>query len=328
MAQRAGEWEMLASTAVGEGIACEKGSDLLIDMLEQQDYDPLACDEMDDEDEEGDERALLPDPVPPAEQGPRSSHAVFSPENAGSVEEAVRALVTTNAARRRILLSIIDWARDGIDAEELFERVRAEHADNRSVYEPVSYCRMLERAGALRMEVPEPAPAEPAPATPATPAMPAVPEGRGGEGSEPGACDVQADAAGASLPRPGQGRIAYLRIEEDVAPRWRSTEAGLRAFDELTQGAEWREKVLGEDSVYAEVYLAVMDALQDGGKTKKELADIAEAFEVTRSPRKWGAYFIDVLEATSAIRWTKEAWVLTDLGRRLLPELGEYCATL
>ena len=83
---------------------------------------------------------------------------------------------------------------------------------------------------------------------------------------------------------------------------------------------------MGEDAVYVEVYLAVMQLLHEGGKTKAQICDVAEAFDVTHSPRKWGAYFIDVLEATSAIRWTNSEWVLTDLGEELLDELAAYCA--
>ena len=263
----------------------------------EPDYNPLEYIEgIDEDDWEDDDRLILPDPIPPTEEPRPKQAAVFSPERAGSVENAVAELVKTNAARRHILLSIIDWAREGIKAQELFDKIAVEHADNLSVYEPVSYCRMLERAGALEFVRPD-----------------------------FGAQDCDADEQNSPSTDVGD-EIGFMSIEEGADPLWRSTEGGLSAFEQLTRGDEWREKILGEDAIYAEVYLAVMQLLHEGSKTKAQICDIAEAFDVTRSPRKWGAYFIDVLEATSAIRWTNSEWVLTDLGEELLDELAIYCA--
>ena len=263
----------------------------------EPDYNPLEYIEgIDEDDWEDDDRLILPDPIPPTEEPRPKQAAVFSPERAGSVENAVTELVKTNAARRHILLSIIDWARGGITAQNLFDKITVEHADNLSVYEPVSYCRMLERAGALEFVQ-----------------------------SDSGAQGRDADEQNSPSTDVGD-EIGFMSIEEKSDPLWRSTEGGLSAFEQLTRGDEWREIILGEDAIYAEVYLAVMQLLHEGSKTKAQICDIAEAFDVTRSPRKWGAYFIDVLEATSAIRWTNSEWALTDLGEELLDELAAYCA--
>lgn len=270
--------------------------DLAASLETEAAYDPLAFIEGEDTEDwlEQDTSVLLPKPLPPQEAERPTRVSVYSPEHAGSAMNAVRELVTTNAARRHILLSIVDWARDGIASDELFERIEGESAHNRSVYEPMSYCKMLERAGALIMETPK---------TPATENPPAP----------------EAEAVG------NEG-VSYLTIEGEVEPLWRSTPEGLEAYEELTQGTEWRQIVLGSEAVYAEVYLAVMDALLDGGKPKSELTDLAETFEVTKNPRRYGAHFIDVLEATQAIRWTDSCWNLTELGKSLLPDLEAYCA--
>ena len=319
----------------------------------QQDYNPLDYVEgIDEEDWEDDDRLILPDPLAQAEAPKRRGAAVFSPENAGSVENAVRELVTTNAGRRRILLSIIDWAREGIAASELFDKIAAAQADNLSVYEPISYCRMLERAGALEFADEEAQVGEAVDAG-GTAAETGQADGhqQGTTGTDaPGQADgsqrgtvgvgALAQAAG-TLGQPASdedqavrdsyadddlGGLTFMDIDEGIEPRWRATEGGLAAYDELTRGDEWRAKVLGEDAIYAEVYLAVMQLLHEGGKTKAQVCDVAEAFEVTHNPRKWGAYFIDVLEATDAIHWSSQQWVLTDLGETLLDELADYCA--
>ncbi len=310
----------------------------------QQDYNPLDYVEgIDEDDWEDDDRLILPDPLAQAEAPKPRGAAVFSPENAGSVENAVRELVTTNAGRRRILLSIIDWAREGIAASELFDKIAAAQADNLSVYEPISYCRMLERAGALEF-ADEGAQAGEAAAAGGTAAEAGQVDGHQqgttgtdalgqADGSQRGTVGVGAPAQAAEA-QPASDvpadddldGLVFMDIAEDVEPRWRATEGGLAAYDELTRGDEWRAKVLGEDAIYAEVYLAVMQLLHEGGKTKAQVCDVAEAFEVTHSPRKWGAYFIDVLEATDAIHWSSQQWVLTDLGESLLDELADYCA--
>lgn len=273
--------------------------DLADSLSDFESYNPLEFIEgEDDEDWLDDDGLLLPESKAP-EVIPKPSISVYSPDFAGSVEQAVRDLVGINAARRPILLSILDWSREGIAASELFDRIECAQAENRSVYEPVSYCRMLERAGALSLQLTEDSLDE----------------------------DTSvADAALGAAEELNDATITYLSIEEEVDPIWHTTPEGLAVYEELIQGNEWRNKIFGEDSMYAEVYLAVMDALQDGGKQKGELAALAETFSVTKEPLKLGTYFIDVLEATSAIHWKHSAWNLTELGQSLVEELRDYCA--
>ncbi len=291
-----------------------------LDVDEGIGYDPLDFIEGED-DWEDDDAHLLPNVLPPDNVAPKRSAAVYSPERAGSVRQALRDLVTVNASRRTILLSIVDAARDGISAQELFSKIEELQKDNLSVYAPISYCRMLERAGALKLELSE-------------------------SDSESSACSLAQDSSreitsnkdvshdvsclGGEEPDGGEApleKVTYLTIEEKhIDPLWRSTEEGLAAYDELVRGDEWRQKILDEDERYAEVYLAVMLKLQEGGCKKGEIVSLAESFPVTRQPLKWGNYFIDVLEATSAIHWSDASWRLTDLGKRLLPELQEFCA--
>lgn len=284
-------------------------ANLASDVELDEGYDPLEYLEgEDDEDWMDDDGLLLPNPVPPEEPVRRAPAVVYSPETAGSVRQALHDLVTVNASRRAILLGIVDRARDGVRSSELFPAIEEMQKDNLSVYEPISYCRMLERAGALVMERPE--------------------DGVGREAAQ----GALAGGAANALPDDGGDEeelcgVTYLSIDEDDAadPVWRATEEGLAAYEELVQGTEWREKIFGPDAKYAEVYLAVMKMMKDGGVDKRTLAGKAETFEVTKRPLKLGPYFIDVLEATSAVAWHDGAWHLTDLGARLLPELEKFC---
>lgn len=280
-------------------------------------FDPLAFIEGDEEDDPElaglvtDDSLLLPQPYGEAAARHKRS-AVFTPEAAGSAEEAVVSLALTNTGRRPVLLGILEWARNGIGAEELFEKIEEAETFNKSVFAPVSYCRMLERAGALVAEVPEAEGAESA----------AAPVG---ETAEDGAKEASgaawaAGVAGAAA-ADAEEAVTYLSIEGDSAPRWRTTEAGLAALARLSDGERFRARVLEEDARYAEVYRAVMEVMSGEGADREALCALAETYPVTRQPRKMGSYFIDVLESVDAACWADGLWALTPLGERLLPEM-------
>ncbi len=280
-------------------------------------FDPLAFIEGDEEDDPElaglitDDSLLLPQPLGEAAARHKRS-AVFTPEAAGSAEEAVVSLALTNTGRRPVLLGILAWARDGIGAEELFEKIEEAEAFNKSVFAPVSYCRMLERAGGLVAEAPEAEGVE----------SPAAPVDEKAEESAKEVSDAASAAgvAGAAA-TDAEEVVTYLSIEGDSAPRWRTTEAGLSALARLSDGERFRARVLGEDARYAEVYRAVMEAMAGEGTAREVLCELAETYPVTRQPRKMGSYFIDVLESVDAARWADGLWALTPLGERLLPEM-------
>lgn len=269
-------------------------------------YDPLAFIEGDEEDDPElaglvtDDSVLLPQPL--GEAPVRLKRAtVYTPEGAGSAEEAIISLARTNAGRRPILLGILEWAIDGISSEELFARIEEAERYNKSVYAPVSYCRMLERAGGLAMVREEK-------------------QGLAGAQADSlaDAGDVPADAVDET--------VGYLSLEETAEPSWITTEAGVRALQSLTDGESFRSRVLSDDARYAEVYLAVMEAMGTQGAKREQLCSLAETFEVTRSPRKMGSYFLDVLEATDAAQWAAGLWALTDLGASMLEDVAALAA--
>lgn len=265
--------------------------DAVLDIYEDfgidDDHSPFDFREDDIEEEwlEEGDAIILPGTSEPLDAAVPNKIGVFTPERAGSVHEAVKKLVATNPARREVLLAIIDLSREGALASRIDEKVAELHSDNQTVYAPVSLCRMLERAGALEFEMPEL-----------------------GEECE----DVE------------EG-VGYLKIDEQVDPIWRATPEGITAYEELTQGNEWREVVFDTDATYAEVYLAVMKRIKEEPCGREAINELAKTFEITQSPRRFGTHFIDLLEKTSAIKWTNHAWTLTELGEALLPELAEYC---
>lgn len=207
--------------------------------------------------------------------------AVYTPERQGGAKEAVLSLLDHNPARRPVLLAIIDLCREGCVSSIISRTVNDLQQHNRSVYAPMTLCRMLERAGALELEMPE-------------------------------VSEAVEDA---------EAGVEYLEIKERIDPVWRATTEGLSVHAELTQGAAFHEVVLGHDGVYVDVYRAVMVAADEQPRTKAEIEDVVDAFDIVKNPRRFGGHFIDILERTDALQWKHDAWHLTDLGRTLLGQM-------
>ena len=181
-----------------------------------------------------------------------------------------------------VLLNIIGLCEGGCPSSVISERVDEWQRDNWSVYAPMTLCRMLERAGALTLEMPD------------------VSEEH--ESAEEG--------------------VAYLEIRETVDPVWRATPEALALRVEYLAGKSFRAVVLGSDEArYAEVYAAVMEALEEAPRKLDAIESLTDAMEITKSPRRFGQHFIDVLETCDCVIWGDGAWNLTDLGRAMLAEL-------
>ena len=150
-------------------------------------FDPLMADDLEiDQEDMDDDNPLDTVDYPTMRNMPQSMQreAVYTPKRQGGVESAVLELLDHNPGRRPVLLSIMGLCRGGCAASRVAEHVEAAQASNRSVYAPMTLCRMLERAGALTLEMPEAA--------------------------EPHE-DVEAG-------------VAFLEIKERVDPVWRTTE--------------------------------------------------------------------------------------------------------
>ena len=116
--------------------------------------------------------------------------------------------------------------------------------------------------------------------------------------------------------------VSYLEIHETVDPVWRSTAEALALREEYLSGKSFRAVVLGTDEIrYAEVYEAVMEALAEVPRKLADIESLTDTMDITKSPRRFGQHFIDVLETCDCVIWGDGAWNLTDLGRAMLAEL-------
>ena len=115
-------------------------------------FDPLMADDLEiDQEDMDDDNPLDTVDYPTMRNMPQSMQreAVYTPKRQGGVESAVLELLDHNPGRRPVLLSIMGLCRGGCAASRVAEHVEAAQASNRSVYAPMTLCRMLERAGAL-----------------------------------------------------------------------------------------------------------------------------------------------------------------------------------
>lgn len=275
-----------AGGSIEEQGARHMAEDHIVDLWDEEDeFDPLAVDDLDiNQEDMDDDNPLDTVDYPTMRNMPEDMHreSVYSPERQGGAVEAVLSMLDHNPARRPVLVSILGWCEGGCLNSELTEKVDALQADNRSVYGTTTLCRMLERAGALELE------------------MPKTSEERE---------DVEAG-------------VEYLEIKERVDPTWRTTEAGCAVFAQMTDGSSFRAMVFDRDVKYLEVYRAVMNFVAESPRSKDDIEQLVDAFEVVQSPRRFGGHFIDMLERTDALHWKDRSWQLTDLGRQLLPEVN------
>ena len=227
--------------------SCASAGDTLELLAFDDEFDPLAVDDSEiDQEWMDDENPYDTIDYPTMRNMPETVHhdPVYSPARQGSATEALQALIVRNPNRRPVLLNIIGLCEGGCPSSVISERVDEWQRDNWSVYAPMTLCRMLERAGALTLEMPD------------------VSEEH--ESAEEG--------------------VAYLEIRETVDPVWRATPEALALRAEYLAGKSFRAVVLGSDEArYAEVYAAVMEALEEAPRKLDAIESLTDAMEITLS---------------------------------------------
>ena len=114
--------------------------------------------------------------------------------------------------------------------------------------------------------------------------------------------------------------VEYLEIKERVDPISTTTADGIQIVEDETQGRYFWE-IMDRDGKYIEVYRDVLKLIEVEPRSIAEVSELVDACEVCRKPRRFGGHFVDMLERTDAIIWKDNAWTITELGKKLLPEL-------
>lgn len=258
--------------------------DVLDFVVVDDEFDPLAVDDSEiNQDEMDDDNPYDIVDFPTMRNMPDhpTRDAVYTPGSQGSAQAALRLMIERNPNRRPVLLKLITLCEGGCASSVIEEAVAEWQVDNWSVYEPMTFCRMLERAGALTLEIPE--------------VVNEVHEDENGD--------------------------AYMQITERVYPIWHATREGLEVVAEYESGEPFRRIVLESERGYLEVYEAVMEALDEAPRTQAQVAELVDTFEVVKKPRRFGAHFLDVLERVDAVYWRDHGWHLTEFGKTMIPEV-------
>lgn len=248
--------------------------------FDDEEYNPLEVDDLDiDQEDMDDDNPLDTVDYPTMRNmpGERSTKPVYVPERMGGAQNAMLELIDHNPARRPVLLAILKKCENGALNSDVTAMVDELQENNRSVYSSTTLCRMLERAGGLTLEMPEPVEAQ--------------------EDIEEG--------------------VQYMEIREKIDPTWTSTEDGMAVYEQLAHGAAFNDIVLDRDSQYLGIYCDVMDMIYEKPRTKVEIEDYVNPLPEVQHPRRFGGHFIDMLERTDAIEWKDHAWTMTELGKEL-----------
>ncbi|MBM6999888.1 hypothetical protein I3I95_07090 [bacterium] len=202
--------------------------------------------------------------------------------------EAIRSLLGHMAARREVLLGIVDFCREPRTVADVEARVRELQARNVSVYSAAALCAMLEEAGALVRE-------------------------SGGEritGERQFAPNVEVVDG-----------VEYLRPRRMPATTWLATEAGTRVLGEDDPLSRFRA-MIDEERVYMPIYLRVLELCdRDNGASAKELGEAVDHEPLVQNPRLFAQHFVERLERCDVLSWDG-GWRVTDLGRGAREELA------
>lgn len=254
------------------------------DLVSAEDlFDPLA----DEEKDELDEEPLVGAPI---EENPASDDPDFRPARV-RIEDLLKSM----PGHRRTLLRIIDFCREEKTGAEMDARIEELLKFNFSVFSPVIFRELLEKAGAIQY-------------------LPSEEELTAQETGN----TVQSESF---FDGEEEVELEYLEVEEVAPGTWLATEDGLAIVDEQDDYARMKE-LLGKEPQYESVYrLIIEDCDVEGGRSAKTLDDLVNDLEILQEPRRYSGYFVGRLEREGAIEWVG-GWKTTEVGRAILAELS------
>ncbi|MBR2834174.1 MAG: hypothetical protein IKE43_00465 [Coriobacteriales bacterium] len=175
--------------------------------------------------------------------------------------------------RRRELMKILALCTEPVDAADVHKAGNAMQAAHRSVYDGEALCNLLVRAGALQKIE-----------------------------SEDRAPEVVVEDG-----------IEYLKPAGKKSVQYCTTPVGQAVLDD-DKPKERLFAALEKEPEYKPIFLRILLACaEDGGKTAKQLGDLVDKDELLQSPRRWAAYFFNILHECDALTWNT-TWTTTELG--------------
>jgi hypothetical protein len=268
-------------------MADTQGVQEFLDVPAQGDFDSLAAFDFDDAEGAEVTGTILNDgpySMPDAQAGTKFKGNFVSFANADTPEERIEQLFAQMPTLDRMLYAILKMAATPIFTDDLAAQIEELKVNHHSVYAPLTFCGLLEEAGAL----------------------------------------AQTDAEGNLLTEVEQEPLQteidgelYWQVCPPPPVYWCVTEPGQAALDAYNPFA-----LIGElfeaEAHYAEIFTTVLEMCsKPGGCSLKEIGDVVDDEPVLQSPKRYAMYFIDKLEHAGAVKW-EGAWCATPDGIKYL----------
>ena len=258
------------------------------DEEEMLDFDSLEDysfeDEIDDEDLVPGTLDDGPYSMPQSENAPKFKLVAF--DNAESAQERITTLFERMMSHQKVLMSVLELCEKPTSSNEIDEKITDLQQYHHSVYTPLTFCNLLERAGAI----------------------------------------IKTDAEGTSLEDLVQEPLKIVKDGVEywiVAPSpeiyWAMSEDGRNYYDAY-KPIEQIKHVYEEEPQYAEIFTTVLNMCKaSGGAQVKTIGDVVDDDPIVQKPKRYAMYFIDKLERAGALDW-QNAWVITDAGLSFLED--------
>lgn len=257
------------------------------------DFNPLEAFAFDDA--EGDKDAAPsvlaegPFNMPDPDAIPQFQRELVAFDNGETATARIEALFAQMPTLHKMLFAILDRCSAPVPTADLEAAIEEMKRHHHSVYEPLTLCSLLERAGAI----------------------------------------AQTDEDGVLLTEVEQEPLRvevdgaeFWRVAPAPAVYWSLTEEGGAQLDTY-RPMEMIARLYEAESQYADIFTTCLELCgRDGGTSLRTIGDIVDDEPVLQSPKRYAMYFIDKLEHAGAIEWTGQ-WSLTAHGREYLTTLNE-----
>lgn len=240
-----------------------------------------------------------------------------------TAQERFRDLLKETPGQRRVMLALVDYAREPKTGAEMDARTEDLLRYGFSVYSPVIFRELLEEAGALRYVLLDDEGSEVAADEAAGVADAQAEAGAGG----PGVADAGVGAAyGAPVLRSEEYfdgeetvELEFLEAADERPGLWVATPEGLEVVDEQDDAGEIR-KLLAAEPQYLDIYHQILDyCCEEGGRSAKEIDRLVNDSPLLEEPRRYSGYFVGRLERKGALEW-RGGWCTTQVGRDMIDE--------
>lgn len=259
-------------------------TDEILDGYLTADFDPLQAFAFDDETEDEEAPSVLaegPFNLPNPEATPQFQRDLVAFDNGETADERTDALFAQMLTLHKMLFAILSTCASPIPTADLEAAIAEMKRHHHSVYEPLTLCNLLERAGAIE------------------------------QSDENGTPLAEVEQEPLRVEVDG---VEFWRVAPAPEVFWSLTDAGAAKLDSY-RPLEMIARLYEDEPHYGDIFTTCLElCARDGGASLREIGDVVDDEPVLQSPKRYAMYFIDKLEHAGAVEWTG-TWSITEHGR-------------